>query len=264
METNYTTPTFEKSSDQLLAEELFDDALEIEDPKKQLKIANKALSVDPLCSDALTLLGNLTPNNTSKVGYYQKALAAFEERYGKTYIEKNKGVFWFKRETRPYIRALHAYALVCWEMDNPKKGIELLTRILELNPNDNLNVRYILIVWLFTQKNLHSVEKLLNKYPEPSVEMLYSSLLLTILENPRKTHLLEKEYKKAFDLNPYVISYLLGKARLPEQVPKPLQRGSQEEAAAYCILASPAWVVFKEVLEVLEILSMNYPISLPV
>jgi tetratricopeptide (TPR) repeat protein len=264
MDTNSTIPTFEKTSDQLLAEELFDDVWEIEDPKKQLKIANKALSIDPLCSDALTLLGNLSSDIDSKVAYYQKALDAFEKRYGKTYIEKNKGVFWFMRETRPYIRALQAYAMVCWEMHNPQKAIELLTRILELNPNDNLDVRYHLIVWLFTQKDLHSIERILKKYPEPSVEMLYSALLLSILENPEKTRLLEKEYVKAFEANPFVVPYLLGKARLPERVPRPLRRGSQEEAAAYCILASPAWVAFKEVLEVLEILSMNYSTSFPV
>jgi tetratricopeptide (TPR) repeat protein len=154
--------------------------------------------------------------------------------------------------------------MVCWEMHNPTKAIELLTRILELNPNDNLDVRYRLIVWLFTQKDLNSIERILKKYPEPSVDMLYSSLLLSILKNPKKTRLLEKEYKKAVDANPFVIPYLLGKARLPEHVPRPLRRESQEEAAAYCILASPAWVVFKEVLEVLEILSMNYSTSFPV
>jgi tetratricopeptide (TPR) repeat protein len=264
METYFTSPNFEKSPNQLLAEEILDDAWEYDDPKKQLRAAKKALTIDSLCSDAYTLLGNLSPQTESKIEYYQKALASFEQRYGQDYMKKNTGVFWFNRETRPYIRALQDYGLVCWDIGKKQEAIDLYTRIIELNPNDNLDVRYRLVNWLLGTRNTRAAAVVLKKYPEETVTMRFSTLLYSILENPEKVRHLEKEYKQAVDSNPFVVPYLLGKSRLPEQILEPQQRGSQEEAVAYCLLSNQAWTASKEVLEILEILSTNYSASFPV
>ncbi|AEV28230.1 ST7 protein [Sphaerochaeta pleomorpha str. Grapes] len=263
METYFTIPTFEKSPNQLLAEEILDAAWEYEDPMKKLRSARKALNIDPLCCDAYTLLGDLSELTESKIEYYEKALSSFEQRYGQDYIKKNTGVFWFNRETRPYIRALHAYGLVCWDIGKKNEAIELYKKILELNPNDNLDVRYRLLNWLLSLRDTESAAIILKKYPEETVFMLFSTLLYSILEDPERVRHLEKEYKQAVESNPFVVPYLLGKTRLPEQVQEPVQRGSQEEAAAYCLLANQAWTASKEVLEILEIISINYSTSFP-
>ena len=263
METYYTVPTFEKSPNQMLAEEILDAAWDYEDPKKQIKTAKKALAIDPLCSDAYTLLGDSAEGPESKMEYYQKAIASFEERYGQDYIKKNTGVFWFNRETRPYIRALRGYGLVCWEVGKKKEAIGFLEKILYLNPNDNLDVRYRLINWLLSIRDTESAAIILKRYPEETVFMLFSALLFSIIENPESVRHLEKEYKLAVESNPFVVPYLLGKSRLPERIQEPVQRGSQEEAAAYCLLALHAWTASKEILEILEIISMNYSMSFP-
>ena len=48
METYYTVPTFEKSPNQMLAEEILDAAWDLEDPKKPIKTAKKAWAITPL------------------------------------------------------------------------------------------------------------------------------------------------------------------------------------------------------------------------
>jgi tetratricopeptide (TPR) repeat protein len=255
---------FNKSSEQQLAEDLLDGVWELEDKRKQARLAKKALAVDPSCCDAYTLLANNTSAIKERLELYRKALDVFERRYGIDYIRENTGMCWINRQTRPYLYAIHWYALSAWESGDRDLAIALLTRMLELDPDDNMGVRDRLVAWLIVSDDTKAGRNLLKEFPDDSTATRYFGLLLRILEEPEHLRHLEKAYELAVAANPYVIPFLLGQAKLPREKPARTDEGTREEAIAYCILSCQAWATNKQALEILEILSTNYSESFPV
>ena len=51
---------------------------------------------------------------------------------------------WGHIDNRPFLRCVHGYGLCLWRLGRLKEAEEVFTRMLWLNPTDNLGVRFLL------------------------------------------------------------------------------------------------------------------------
>lgn len=77
---------------------------------KRRALANKALSLDPDCADALVLLAEQAMHANEAMDLYERAMRAGERKLGEEFFEENRGHFWGIFETRGYMRARFGYA----------------------------------------------------------------------------------------------------------------------------------------------------------
>jgi tetratricopeptide (TPR) repeat protein len=186
---------------------------------------------------------------------YQRAIDLFHTTKGEKYFEENKGYFWGMVETRPFMMHLLDQAMLLWKDDQKKKAINQLEYILELNPGDNQGIRYILISFLLELNRLDEAENLLNLFDEEySATWAFSELLLSI-KSKKEKKFIKKLYKNAIEINEYVIPFLTGKKKIPENLPEYYSIGDENEALIYLDLAFKAWDDDKKAMNILEELS---------
>jgi len=106
----------------------------------------EALRLDPDHADAWVHLGNVRFDE----GKVDEAMAHYER--GQVAAEARiigdpacySGVFWGDLISRPFMRALHGRGLSLWRLGQVDKARQVFAWMLELNPNDNQGVRFIL------------------------------------------------------------------------------------------------------------------------
>lgn len=156
------------------------DAWEEDDRSRYNALARKALVQSPLCTDAwlqLSQLRNLS--NESRREYLMRAVCAGELAIGERRFVEDRGEFWLILETRPYMRARHALAEELWFSGARQEAISHLREMLELNTNDNLGLRYVLLTWLVRAGECHAAQQLLDEHGEEiSTFMEFTRVLL--------------------------------------------------------------------------------------
>ncbi|WP_179506723.1 MULTISPECIES: hypothetical protein [unclassified Sphingomonas] len=165
------------------AQELAYNAWDEPDRTRRNMLARKALARSPLCADAwlqLSKLRNLS--DIQRREYLLRAVCAGELAVGERRFAEAKGDFWLILDTRPYMRARCALAQDLWYSSNPDERIEAIAHLremLELNPNDNQGLRYILLVWLIRTDADQAAAALLAKYhDEVSAFMEFTRVFL--------------------------------------------------------------------------------------
>lgn len=213
------------------AQQLIFDAFET-DGKQRYKLAEDALNLDPNCVDAYGLLAERASTLEEQARLYEKGMQAGEKELGKAFIKKNKGYFWGIIETRPFMRAKSQYGESLYYLGKINEAIQQYEEILELNPNDNQGIRYLLYVAHMDIGNFQKAGELLQVYDEATAQGLYNKLLLELNEKgfTAKALMLLKEAK---DQNKHVIAYLTGKKRLPKYAPDYYGFGDENEAIIY-------------------------------
>jgi tetratricopeptide (TPR) repeat protein len=58
--------------------------------------------------------------------------------------ERYPGPFWGDVDSRPFMRALHGRGLCLWRLGREDEARHLFAWMLELNPNDNQGIRFLL------------------------------------------------------------------------------------------------------------------------
>jgi hypothetical protein len=234
------------------AQEIVWDAWDTEDPVDRVALAKKALKIDPGCTDAYNILGYKEADKDKRFEYFTQAAESFKKRHDQQYFDETAGYFWGELETRPFMRALLGYGQSLWDNSRPKEAVETFSYMLALNPNDNQGVRYTLISWLLIVDDLKNVRKLLKEYKEESACMMFSALLLNILEK-KNNAVLQKRYDAAVEANKYIVPYLLRKKKAPAIDPDSYAFGSKEEAIIYMNdeYGTAAWISHPEALKVL-------------
>jgi tetratricopeptide (TPR) repeat protein len=104
------------------------------------------------------------PDN--KIKLMREVVETAERNFGAEYFEKNKGHFWGKIETRPYMRAKMHLGELLLAQEKLAEAAAVFDRMLELNPNDNLGVRYIRLGLALALGDLERVRGLLAAYPD--------------------------------------------------------------------------------------------------
>ena len=106
----------------------------------------EALRIDPGHADAWVHLGNRRFDEgrvAEALAHYQCGQAAAEARtVGDP--ARYPGPFWGDVDSRPFMRALHGRALCLWRLGQRDDARRVFVRMLELNPNDNQGVRFLL------------------------------------------------------------------------------------------------------------------------
>lgn len=156
-------------------------AMEAEDVKVARKNAQKALTIDPYCTDAELLLIDLmdiTPEEAKK--RFEKLIKKTEKHLEEEgyFAEENIGSFYMMHETRPYIRALGTYMDDLIGLGKFRAAIRAGLNIIRLNENDNLGIRYDLMALYAFMEDVSSAEALLAAYEEESAGMLFPLILL--------------------------------------------------------------------------------------
>jgi tetratricopeptide (TPR) repeat protein len=244
-----------KCDDVRAAEELVWDAWDAETKAKTRALVRKALLIDPDCCDAFNVLAWTTSDPKKEMEYYKKAIDSFKKRHNDKYFEMNKGGFWGLIEARSFMRALHGYGKTLYDSGQKEEAIDAYNYMLELNPNDNQGARFVLLSWLIIAGQFTKARKLLLQYDVCVANMIYSSLLLDIVEKKSDTRIKES-YAAAVRSNPHVADFLLGKKKLPKTIPDRFAFGSVDEAAVYLIdeFGQELWHTYPDALKTLACL----------
>lgn len=225
------------------AQALIYEAMETQSSRKRIGLARKALSISEDCADAYVLLAEETAKTVEKAKeLFQAGVHAGERALGEDAFEEYEGHFWGVLETRPYMRARAGLAACLWDMGQRDDAITHYQEMLRLNPGDNQGLRYTLLSCLVEEKRDKEAEQLLKDYRnDPTAIWRYNAALLAF----RKSGVSRRANKllaDALQYNPYVPDYLLGKRRMPREIPEYIQFGDETEAVDYVDAAGPLWL----------------------
>ena len=106
----------------------------------------EALHLDPGHADAWVHLGNRCFEEGQVVealDHYERGQAAAEAR---TIGDPSRypNPFWLDVDSRPFMRALHGRGICLWRLERVDEARQVFAQMLELNPNDNQGVRFLL------------------------------------------------------------------------------------------------------------------------
>ena len=132
---------------------------------KGKKLVKQALELDPDNADAYNYLASLETDVDKALALYKQAVEAGERALGEEFMKEEKGHFWGMIETRPYMRAKAGLADCLFAKNRLNAAIDIYKEMLELNPNDNQGVRYLLSTLLLGKKDLSDYESFIKKHP---------------------------------------------------------------------------------------------------
>ncbi len=224
------------------AQELIYDAWETPDPIECIELAEKALKISPDCADAWVLLAEETAESPEQaLDFYQKGLEAGERALGPEGFKEYAGHFWGFLETRPYMRARCGLARCLWAMGEHDSAIRHYYAMLELNPNDNQGIRYLLLTCLISTSQYAAARVLIKEHEgEVSTDWTYTRTLLEFIENGDNPAS-QAHRKLALAANKYVPAYLTGRRKLPAFPFEYIRIGEESEAVNYVLENRAVW-----------------------
>lgn len=224
------------------AQSLIYEAWNTEGPEK-IKLAERALELSENCADAYLILANANHKGGEKktLEFYQKAVEAGKRTLGAGAFKQAVGAFWGIMETRPFMRAKFELAKYLADLDEVDKAIQHFQEMLELNPNDNQGVRYLLLTLLMEKNQDENALKLLNQFKDEESSAFLFTRALIFYRKEGKSAAAVKNLKIAIIENVFVAPYLLGKIKLPESFPEYISPGGPEEAQTYVLDNFDVW-----------------------
>ena len=165
----------------------------------------------------------------------------------------NSRVTWGFWENRPFMRAYHNLGLWHFHSDRYDNAIEIFERLLSVNWNDNLGVRYLLPVCWFEKNELSAILDLCSQYPDDvGPGILYSKALAL-------ARLGRDEDARAVLEYCVVELPLVGKELLKKRHPKPKSRiegritmGGPDEAYEYWRYFGKYWSTSESAMNLLR------------
>jgi len=208
---------------------------------KGKKLVKQALELDPNNADAYNYLASIEKDIDKAIKQYEKAIKAGEKTLGKKFFKEEKGYFWGMLETRPYMRAKAGLADCLYAKKEVDKAIEIYEEMLELNPNDNQGIRYLLSTLLLGKDDLTKFELFIkNSEDEDCAVWNYNNALYSFKKLGRTTKT-EKKLLDAYKSNEFVIDYMLGMKKMPDELPQYIGRGDENEAISY---VNGSWTIW--------------------
>ncbi len=224
------------------AQDLVYQAYEASSRKQAVKLARQALEISPDYTDAYVLLAEADAKTEEEArAYYRKGVEAGERALGPELFEEGAGHFWGILETRPYMRARQGLAQTLWLMGEEEAAIEHFRAMLRLNPGDNQGIRYLLADCLLATDRVDELQGLLEQYEDDaSASWAYNRALLLFRQEGESDEA-SAALDQALEYNPHVPDYLLGKKKLPKEMPAYLGFGDKNEAIDYASTGIAHW-----------------------
>jgi tetratricopeptide (TPR) repeat protein len=231
------------------AQDLVYEAYETESRAKMVELALKAIELSEDCADAYLILAEQAARHPKQAKeLLEKAVQAGKNAIGPKKFKEYKGHFWGFMETRPYMRARENLAYFLWSINKQDEAITHAKDMLELNPNDNQGMRYVLLNWLFVAGTEQEIEALLEQYPDDiAADWHYTHALYLFRKGDQKEA--NKILEKAIRYNKHLPAYLLGHRELPKHSPDYISWGDESEAEAYAYAFNHLWTQTKGALE---------------
>jgi tetratricopeptide (TPR) repeat protein len=224
------------------AQDLVYAAWEETSPRKRVALARKALSVSPLCADALNILAEAAGSATEARDLYARAVDAATLALGPEAFQEYAGHFWGFLETRPYMRARAGLARALHELGEEDAAIEHYRDMLNLNPGDNQGIRYVLAACLLRREAEPALNELLGQYPdEASTVWLYTKALMAFREGHGDSAQAIALVNSAWEENEHVPAILAGTKRPVAAQDGYIMVGGSDEASLYVADFGLAW-----------------------
>jgi len=209
---------------------------------QRIALARKALQVSADCADAYVLLAEETAESLAeKRELYEQGVAAGERALGERMFREEAGSFWGILETRPYMRARAGLAQVLWLLGEREAAVAHYQEMLRLNPNDNEGVRDLLINCLLALGRDEEAGQLLKDHAEDGMATWLYSWALWAFRQEGDSAQARRRLRNALKQNRHVPDFLLGRKRLPRQLPDLIGFGDEREAVAYAAFALENW-----------------------
>ncbi|HET6567787.1 MAG TPA: hypothetical protein VFG50_07475 [Rhodothermales bacterium] len=224
------------------AQDLIYQAYDAPSRAQAVQLARKALEISPDCADAYVVLAEAETTSLKKArDYYQKGVEAGERALGPKMFKKNAGHFWGIMETRPYMRARLGLAITLWGLDEEEAAIEHFVDMLRLNPMDNQGIRYILADALLEVDADDALVALMEQYPDDASASWQYNRALVLFRQHGDDEEANTALDAAIEYNPHVPGFLLGKKKLPRELPAYHGFGDENEAVEYAIDGLANW-----------------------
>ncbi len=231
------------------AQQLMYDAWEAPTCQRAVALAKKTLSISPDCADAYTFIAEQTANSVEEaIDLCTKGVEAGERTIGKQAFIEDVGHFWGLLETRPYMRARAGLAECLWAVGRREEAVAHFQDLLWLNPNDNQGIRDLLMPRLIELGRDKDAEKLFRQFDDGMATLMYSRALLDFIklgDSPKA----DASLKAALGENKFVPSYILGRKKMPPNLPDHYGFGDDAEAFIYAHGNKAAWQSTPEALE---------------
>lgn len=228
------------------AQELAYQAMEADDSTHAVRLAKKALKLDPNNLDATcVVVFTEAASAESAVKRLRPAIRQWEEKFDEEFMQRTRGHFWGEVRTRPYMRARKALFDLLVQLQRVDEAIAEAESMLELNPNDNQGIRdYLLGLYLQCDRTTDA-RALMKRYREPDFAVqAWGGVLERFLSNKKREA--RSALSRAFKQNPYVLPYLTGLYELPEHPPVSYGLGDENEAYHCIATIGIAWLVHED------------------
>ena len=205
------------------------------EPRKRIALANKALTISPLCADAYVLLAEEKAKSAKEaLEYYRKGVDAGSQALGTKAFNEYAGHFWGFLETRPYMRARAGLAATLDALGDVEAAIGHYRDMLRLNPGDNQGIRYVLARCFMKSRDIEALRRLLQQFDEDGTGLwLYTRALVAFRDNGAGDKTAKELARKACKANRHVPAALAGVKSVKSSMNGYVTIGGEDEAAHY-------------------------------
>lgn len=197
---------YEDLADEEDLEDLYyylDMAFQAETEQEAIKYAKKALKIEPDNIDAQVIIAeNSIYDHIKLLNKFEKIKKAVEQKLVEEHLltEENIGNFWLLTETRPYMRLLYNRMRLLLDCGKIGMAKNACLEILDLNNDDNLGARFILMHIYAYFEDEKSAVKLFERYDcQKSTQFLLP--LSTLYYKLGKTRKATAYIKELVDIN---------------------------------------------------------------
>ena len=208
--------------------------------RRRVILARQALEVSADCADAYVILAESAAGPSRALPLYEAAVAAGERAIGAARFADLAGRFWGVLETRPYMRARLGLAQTLAALNRAGEAEQQYRGLLQLNPNDNQGVRYLLLAGLVVAGRDDEALALMRQYPDDvAAEWQFTWALVDFRQG--RLEEADNRLAAALDYNPTVpLMMAAGKGLRPMAGPT-IRLGGPDEAAGYTEAFGDAW-----------------------
>jgi tetratricopeptide (TPR) repeat protein len=197
----------------------------------QIKLARRALAISEDCTDAWLVLADAAATPQKAAELYERGMRAGEAAIGADRFESLRGAFEKDPETQPYLQARLGLAEALADQGRHADAVAHYRALLELDPNDSLGVRYILLAHLLREGANDDAGRLLAEYEDDTQAMWPYGRLLWRYRTDGDAETTREAFAAAVGANPHVVKYLRDPDTMPDPDAPSFELGSREEAA---------------------------------
>lgn len=209
--------------------------------KKRITLLQQALAICNECAEAYVMLAAELNDYGQRIPLLRTAIEHAETQLGPGWKKKYQGAFWGATETRTLMRAMAGLANSLQWQNDFDEALEIYTRLLKMDPQDSLGIRYELAGCLYEAEHDDELEELLEKYADDRDASFTYTGALHLFRKGGPTKRARKALLDAFASNPHVPLFLSDLLEVPSESSDTYVIGEESEAIAYVSKCNYLW-----------------------